>query len=371
MRLLGLIPEPPFHPRSWSGSSANFFTALRSEGTLATAAYVKLSNSRDWLEKTRVATWPLERWKEQYRASVPRFQRLTHAAGVEISRERNATGVMQVGAWFSSASVTRLPCFSYHDGNAAMSYRHYGRGLLSESRKRKHLSWERDVYHQLRGIFVMSSWLAESFTRDFGVPQEKLHVVGAGINTGELPEIPVRDFSTARFLYVGKDFPRKGGPFLLRAFAAVKKVIPHAELTIVGPTIAIDQPGVNSLGFLSHAAPAHVDRLRQLFLAATAVVLPSLYEPFGISLLEGMAFGLPCIATERCAMPEIVRNGQSGLIVPAENSELLAAAMIALARDPQQSVAMGIAGRKRVEADFTWDAVARKIKVILTERYGL
>ncbi len=71
-------------------------------------------------------------------------------------------------------------------------------------------------------------------------------------------------------------------------------------------------------------------------------------------------------------MPEIVRNGQSGLIVPAENSELLAEEKtITLARDPLRSMAMGISGRKRVEVDFTWGAVARKIKIILTERYGL
>jgi hypothetical protein len=120
MRLLGLIPEPPFHPRSWSGSSANFFGALRTEHTLAGAVHIQLAPLRERLEKLRVVSWPLDRWKEQYRASVPRFRALTEIARSEIGRRREITGVMQVGAWFSSGSVTPLPCFSYHDTNAAL-----------------------------------------------------------------------------------------------------------------------------------------------------------------------------------------------------------------------------------------------------------
>jgi glycosyltransferase involved in cell wall biosynthesis len=371
MRLLGLIPEPPFHPRSWSGSSANFFGALRDEGLLADATNVQLHRPRERVEMLRVLSWPLERWKGRYRASVPRFRALTDIARVEIERARDITGVMQVGAWFSAGSVTALPCFSYHDANAAMGYRYYGRSLLTEPQQRDHLRWENDVYAKLRGIFVMSSWLASSFITDFGVPAKKLNVVGAGINTGALPRLSDRDFSLAKFLFVGKDFERKGGPFLLKAFAEVRRHVPHAELVIVGPSLKLDQEGVRCLGFLSHAEPEHVAQLNELFRSATAVVLPSVYEPFGISLLEGMAFGLPCIATDRCAMPEIVQHRKTGLIVTAEDVSSLAEAMLELARNPKDAEAMGSAGRRRLETDFTWGAVAKKIEVVLSDSFGM
>jgi glycosyltransferase involved in cell wall biosynthesis len=371
MRLLGLIPEPPFHPRSWSGSSANFFNALRDDQALADAVHIQLPPLRERLEKICAFSWPLERWKERYRANVPRLRALTEIARGEIGRLRNITGVIQVGSWFSSGAVTDLPCFSYNDANAAMGYRHYGRGLLSEAGARDHLQWESSVYARLRGIFVMSSWLASSFSADFGVAPQRLHVVGAGINTGKLPTVPRRDFSTARFLFVGTDFERKGGPFLLQAFAKVRKRVPDAELLIVGPSLELDQPGVKGFGFLSHAVPEHVEQLKQLFLSATAVLLPSVYEPFGISLLEGMAFGLPCIAADRCAMPEIVQHRKSGLIVAAEDVASLADAMLELALSPNDAAEMGRLGRSRVEADYTWDAVARKIKAVLTDSYGL
>jgi glycosyltransferase involved in cell wall biosynthesis len=368
MPLLGLIPEPPFHPRSWSGSSANFFGALRDRRLLADAANVQLHRARGRLEMLRVLSWPLDVWKERYRASVPRFRALTDIARVEIERSSDITGILQVGAWFSAGSVTTLPCFSYHDANAAMGYRYYGRGLLTERQQREHLSWEGNVYAKLRGIFVMSSWLASSFMTDFGVPAKKLNVVGAGINMA-LPCLSDRDFALARFLFVGKDFERKGGAFLLKAFAEVRRHLPHAELIIVGPSVNLTQEGVRCMGFLSHDNPEHVAQLHELFQSATAVVLPSVYEPFGISLLEGMAYGLPCIATDRCAMPEIVQHRKTGLIVKAEDVGSLAKAMLELARNPRDSNVMGRLGRRRIETDFTWSAVANKIGVVLSDSF--
>jgi len=371
MRLLGLIPEPPFHPRSWSGSSSNFFGALRDEGILTDALHVRLTKVRERLEMLRVLTWKLDVWRERYRASVPRFKALTEKARIKIERSPDVGGVMQVGAWFCAGSVTSLPCFSYHDTNAALGYRHYGRGLLSVDQQRDHLAWENDVYARTRGIFVMSSWLASSFMADFGVPANKLNVVGAGINTGALPSIPDRDFTSPKFLFVGKDFERKGGRFLLQAFAEVRRQVPRSELVIVGPTLNLTQEGVRCMGFLSHAEPDEVARLNELFRTATTVVLPSIYEPFGISLIEGMAFGLPCIATDRCAMPEIVRHDESGLIVKGEDAAALADAMLQLARNPAEARAMGVAGRHRVESDFTWSAVAGKMHEILADGFGI
>jgi glycosyltransferase involved in cell wall biosynthesis len=371
MRLLGLIPEPPFHPKSWSGSSANFFGALRDEKLLADAVNVRLHGARERLEMLRVLSWPLERWKERYRASVPRFRALTDIARLEIERSADITGIIQIGAWFSAGSVTALPCFSYHDANAAMQYRHYGRGLVTERQRRDHLLWESKVYAKIRGMFVMSSWLASSFMMDFEIPAKKLNVVGAGINIGTLPHLSDRDFSAPRFLFVGKDFVRKGGPFLLKAFAEVRKHIPHAELVIVGPSLKLNQEGVRCPGFLSLANPEHVAQRNELFRSATAVVLPSVYEPFGISLLEGMAFGLPCIAADRCAMPEIVQHGKTGLIVSAEDVRSLADAMLEVARNPNDARAMGRMGRQRVETDFTWTAVTKKIGVVLTDSFGM
>lgn len=371
MTLLGLIAEPPFDPLSWSGSSANFFRALRDQAMLSGAHEVSLSKVRDALAKSRALSLPMRRWKERYHASVPRFRALTKIAGEIIERQRDISGVMQIGAWFSAGTVSDVPCFGYHDANAALRYRYYGRRLLSESARQTHLKWERAVYSALTGIFVMSEWLADSFARDFDVPNSKLHVVGAGINIENLPRVPDRSWSTPRYLFVGKDFERKGGQYLLEAFKIVRNALPDAELIIVGPALALQQPGVKCAGYLSKLKPADTERLGQLFRSATTVVLPSIYEPFGISLLEGMAYGLPCIAVDRCALPEIVRHGETGLIARAEDPIALANAMIEIGKSPRDAARMGAAGRCRVESDYTWNAVASKIKATLSDTYGI
>jgi glycosyltransferase involved in cell wall biosynthesis len=84
-----------------------------------------------------------------------------------------------------------------------------------------------------------------------------------------------------------------------------------------------------------------------------------------------MAFGLPCIATDRCAMPEIVQHRKTGLIVTAEDVSSLAEAMLGLARNPKDAEAMGSAGRRRLETDFTWGAVAKKMEVVLSDSFGM
>ena len=366
MKLLGLIPEPPFDPRSWSGSSRYFFRSLQHHGLLEDAREIALASAAQLSQKALAFSWPPSRWRERYHSSVGRFRRLTQAAGREIAHHPLAEGILQIGAWFCAPAVTELPCFSYHDGNAALWYRYYGRGLLSESRVQRHLEWERQNYARMHGIFVMSRWLADSFVRDFGVPEHRVHVVGAGINFERLPELIERDFSIPRFLLVGRDFARKGGKYLLEAFRIVRRSLPAAELTIVGPGSGAPEPGVHYAGFLRKSDPADLRALTEIFRAATVMVLPSIYEPFGISLLEGMANGMPCIAVDRCALPEIVANGETGLVAKPEDAESLAEAMIELARHPEAAKRMGERGRRRVEEHFTWDAVAGKIRAALT-----
>jgi glycosyltransferase involved in cell wall biosynthesis len=368
MKLLGLIPEPPFDPRSWSGSSVHFFRALQRIDLLADACHVAVTPLTDLRQKALAFGWPLPRWREQYHSSVARFRSLTRAVATEIARHPEADAILQIGAWFSAPVVTSRPCYSYHDGNAALWYRYYGRGLLSDFRVRRHLDWERKNYARMRGIFVMSQWLASSFVQDFGVPEHRLHVVGAGINFERLPEKIERDFSTPRFLLIGRDFIRKGGKYLLEAFRIVRKGVPTAELTIVGPDTGVPEPGVRYAGFLRKNDPAELRTLSEIFCASTAMVLPSVYEPFGISLLEGMANYLPCIAVDRCALPEIVAHEDTGLIAKPEDSQSLADAMIELARNPDTARRMGEKGRQRVEEHYTWDAVVSKIQEVLAAR---
>jgi glycosyltransferase involved in cell wall biosynthesis len=157
-------------------------------------------------------------------------------------------------------------------------------------------------------------------------------------------------------LFVGKQFDRKGGPTVVEAFRVLRERHADAELTIVGPAeLTVPDPGVRVLG---RVPPETMSRL---YAEATIFAMPSVYEPFGIAVLEAMANGLPCIVSDACALPEIVEDGRTGFVVSAGDADTLAGRMLELAADGVRSQRFGEAGYRLVRDRFNWDAVAATI----------
>jgi glycosyltransferase involved in cell wall biosynthesis len=208
----------------------------------------------------------------------------------------------------------------------------------------------------------MSKWLADSFIRDFGVPVRKLCPIYAGINMPDVGTPPAREHGRNGILFVGKQFDRKGGRVLLDAFERVRRAVPSATLTIVGPRLGVLGPGIKNPGFLSKQNPDGFAAMKRLYSDATVFVLPTLYEPFGISYVEAMAHGLPCIGTNICAVPEIVEDGNTGRLVAPGDAESLAGALIDLLMDPDKARAYGDAGFRKYRQQFTWAKVAERVE---------
>jgi glycosyltransferase involved in cell wall biosynthesis len=89
-------------------------------------------------------------------------------------------------------------------------------------------------------------------------------------------------------------------------------------------------------------------------------VLPSLYEGFGIAILEAMAVGKPVVATCVGGIPEFVLPGETGLLVEPGNAAALADAIASMLRDPDRATRMGANGRSRVQAGFQISTVVRR-----------
>lgn len=114
------------------------------------------------------------------------------------------------------------------------------------------------------------------------------------------------------------------------------------------------------------------DDVRAVLTAATVFVCPSVYEPFGLVNVEAMACGTAVVATAVGGVPEVVVDGETGLLVPLEAdadglprdpetlAEQLAAALTELLEDPARAAAMGAAGRRRAIDAFGWDAIAER-----------
>jgi glycosyltransferase involved in cell wall biosynthesis len=374
-RILTVGPGNPFQLRTWSGSSYWLLSALKAQGVLEGSVDARPPGI-EVIE--RLASWngDRERWRQRYWAQAsPLSGAIRAVMGVTGTRRARKTSpspdvVLQLGAWFDPRPGLRprLRC-SYSDMHLALFLTRPD-NLLDTSTHlvRKALDRERRTFDSLDLIFTMSDWLRESIIADAGQDPGKVVTVGTGANINIPASPPKRNPAPPRFLFVGMRFERKGGPYLLDAFDLVRNERPDAELWIVGPQEPLgDREGVRWFGRIDRSTPAGEDEIRRLYTEATAFVMPSVFEPAGIVFLEAMAYALPCVGSNCCAMPEFIAHGESGLLARRADSEDLAVQLLALASAPERAQEMGLKGYHRLSERFTWEHVARRM---VTEMEG-
>jgi glycosyltransferase involved in cell wall biosynthesis len=166
---------------------------------------------------------------------------------------------------------------------------------------------------------------------------------------------------------VGSLFSRKGYEVMLTALPSILSAFPAAHYLVIGTGEADHErklrARVAALGLEDRVHFAGFQAAVDDFLAAfTVYVHPALMEGFGIAVLEAMAMERPVVATLTGGLPEIVNNGETGLLVPSGDAPALAEAVIALLRDPARAGAMGKAGRARVGSLFSHSSMIQQLK---------
>ena len=197
-----------------------------------------------------------------------------------------------------------------------------------------------------------------------GFDGESFEIVHYGIDPNGEPK-PYAE-TVPRLLCVGRLIPIKGHIVLLRAFADAKKQLPELQLDVAGrgplePALRalVRELGVaESVHFLGHVSPiqAAIER-------SAVVVVPSMGEGFGMVALEAMERARPVVAAAIGGLGELVRDGETGILVPAGEAEPLRDAIVRLAGDLDLARAMGEAGRRR--------ALSRFLQTFCTERTEL
>ena len=225
------------------------------------------------------------------------------------------------------------------------------------------LSWlERLNARRAPLVLSTSRYCLERIQAHYGVAASRLALVGEGIDP-ELWSCGEQDRLPATILCVARQYPRKRVLDLIEAFALVRQRCPQAELVVIGDgpehgliaervrTLGLDGP-VRLLGALRSDA-----EVRAWYRRATLFCLPSVQEGFGIVYLEAMAAGLPVVATTATAIPEVVPDGQAGLLVPPRDPAAIAAALVRLLQDPALRQRLAAGGRAWVR-QHSWERVA-------------
>ena len=244
---------------------------------------------------------------------------------------------------------------------------------LNRARAQRRRERQLRIYRRAAGVLPMSEFVRRSLIERTGLDPARVHTVHPGA-VASAPSSPREALSTpnsrarprTRLLFVGTTFEVKGGDLVVAAFERLRERIPALSLTVVGPSRwplpGNPPPGVDYLGRVDPR------ELPEIYGRHDLLVVPSRFEAFGKVFVEALARGLPCVARDAFAMPELIRDGDNGALVRSESPSELAEC-IARVLDDDAIYARCLAQRDAVLAHFNWDrAAADVVAAILKTR---
>lgn len=225
-------------------------------------------------------------------------------------------------------------------------------------------------------IISVSNTTREHVIEYLGINESRVHTIYHGVDEIFRQPVSQERLNEVRgtyhlperfFLYVGQIYPPKNFKRLLQAYAQVGPRM-GISLVVAGEhrwlcedeLVLIDQLGISP----SVVWPGWIDRdtLSAFYVLAEALLLPSLYESFGIPLLEAMSSGCPVVTANRYATQEVV--GQAGILVDPEDVDSIAEGMYRIVNDHNLRQLLVKAGRKRA-CDFSWKKCAQETLKVL------
>lgn len=313
-----------------------------------------------WWYRLISIRWPRNAWYRKWRYYMEKRPAAFRILTRDFDRQLNALNgqydvVLFFGATFSPGlDLNRgKPLFLFTDSCRWLSSRNVHDEVSHFHNRKDEAEWfalEGQVYKAAQRIFVGNDFVRDALIAHYDISPK--NVVTTGFGAGNAFGEPYKkEFDGKTILYIGKgDFEKKGGTLLMQAFEKVRKVIPEAQLHIVGQDRLPPAEGVVNHGFVRDRG-----RLVQLMQSAHVFALPSLVDRNPISILEAMSASTPCIASDYGAMPGMV--GDAGLIAPCNDVDALVDVILKILRDKDLARSMGECGRRRYETIYNWDSV--------------
>jgi glycosyltransferase involved in cell wall biosynthesis len=228
---------------------------------------------------------------------------------------------------------------------------------------RRLLVTEKRLAHISDSVIAVSKSVKQQLMEVYGVNEEKVHVIHNGVESGQYSPSLTRENV---ILYVGRQTAHKGLTFLLQGFAKFAQDHSEYKLVLVGERLegGVDPSLVKlaeRLGMsnrIKFTGRLPDPQLRNILGRARCLVLPSLAESFGMTVLEAMASETPVIATNVGGIPELIDHGRNGLLVPPVNPNAIASSLDRIVTHAELRRKLVREGRRTAE-QFSWDKVAQ------------
>ncbi len=229
-------------------------------------------------------------------------------------------------------------------------------------------------------VICCSEYMAQELREFFSLPEDKLDIIPNGVNVQDFV-VSESESCLALFrnmyarshekivLYLGRLVYEKGVHVLIEAIPRILSDFPNVKFVIAGrgPMLDALRQRTWELNIANKVLFAglisDIDRNRLYHLASCAV-FPSLYEPFGIVALEAMASRTPVVVSDRGGFAEVVSHSEDGLVVPAENVEALAGAVLQVLTEPRAAQERVECAYRMVSTKYTWQHIARQTRAV-------
>lgn len=255
-----------------------------------------------------------------------------------------------------------------------LAYKYFPKAYTSFSRRYLNFSTGVSV-GKARRIIVPSTATAEDVLKYYKIDPKRIAIIPHGYDAEQYQPKPTDEnppIADSYMFFVGRVESRKNVTLLVDAFALLAKEIKNIQLVIAGKPgegyelvtekiNALPEPircRIIQTGYLSTSDSARYMR------HAEAFVFPSLYEGFGLPLLEAMASGTPVIASSASCLPEVA--GQAAILLPPQNALSWAAAMSRVVHQKDVADKMRAAGLERVK-NYSWRAAAKQTLAVLND----
>ncbi len=226
-------------------------------------------------------------------------------------------------------------------------------------------------------IIAISRAIAGTMVSLEGVPREKIEVVHYGLEGEDFAsqavpgrlraDLGLQDEPLIGF--VGRMVAQKGVDVLLRAFVALRSTLPEAHLLLAGdgPQMAAMLSLARSLRLRKHHFLGWRSDVADIMADIDVLAMPSRWEGFGLVALQATALARPVVASRVSALPEIVEDHITGMLVPPEDPHALARALREVLSMPERGSALGRAGRERLAREFTLERMAESTARVYRE----
>ncbi len=218
-------------------------------------------------------------------------------------------------------------------------------------------------------IIAVTRLEADFLVKVAGADPNKITVIPEGVDLNLFKPKTDKLEPENIILFVGRIAQEKGLIYLIKAVPRVTKVFPSISVLIIGEDQGIQENLMKAIENLRVGKKIHFlgpkfgYELARTYRKARIFVLPSIYETFGLAILEAMASGLPVVATRVGGIPELVDDGSNGMLVSPRSHEALAEAIIKLLSDPDLS--LDISKRNQVKAKrYSWESATERIEGI-------